>query len=140
MEILSMNIPLNEQRTIAARLVALTLISDGELANREVEALDRHDIAALLGIPRDVLIQAVIDHCQQLLARGGSAEAMRLLDLEQVEHMLDRVTDPSLRALTCQAMLVLSKADGRITQPEQTLLRHALSRWELSLSELGPQR
>ncbi len=134
-----MNIPLNEQRTIAARLVALTLISDGELANREVEALDRHDIAALLGTPRDVLIQAVIDHCQQLLARGGSAEAMRLLDLEQVEHMLDRVTDPSLRALTCQAMLVLSKADGRITQPEQTLLRHALSRWELSLSELGPQ-
>jgi len=135
-----MNIPLNEQRAIAARLVALTLISDGELANREVEALDRHEIAALLGIPRDELIQAVIDHCQQLLARGGSAEATRLLDLEQVEHMLDRVTDTSLRALTCQAMLVLSKADGRISQPEQTLLRHALSRWDLSLDELGPLR
>ncbi|MCK9259087.1 MAG: TerB family tellurite resistance protein [Azoarcus sp.] len=135
-----MKIPLNEQRAIAARLVALTLISDGELANREVEALDRHEIAALLGIPRDELIQAVIDHCQQLLARGGNAEATRVLDLEQVEHMLDRVTDPSLRALTCQAMLVLSKADGRISQPEQTLLRHALSRWDLSLDELGPLR
>ncbi|MBR0567180.1 hypothetical protein J5J83_13740 [Azoarcus sp. L1K30] len=134
-----MNIPLNEQRNVVARLIAFTLISDGELASREVDALDRHEIPALLGIPRDVLIQAVVDHCQQLLARGGPAESVRVLDLEQVEHMLDRVTDPSLRELACQAMLVLSKADGRITLPEQTLLRHALTRWNLSLSALGAQ-
>ena len=132
-----MNIPLAEQRNIASRLVAYTLIADGELAARELDALDRHEIPALLGVPRDQLIQAVIDHCQQLLANGKGTDAIRVLNIEQVERMLDRVSDPALRKLTCQAMLVLSKADGRISQPEQTLLRHALSRWELSISELG---
>lgn len=132
-----MNIPLAEQRNIASRLVAYTLIADGELAARELDALDRHEIPALLGVPRDQLIQAVIDHCQQLLANGKGTDAIRVLNIEQVERMLDRVSDPALRKLTCQAMLVLSKADGRISQPEQTLLRHALSRWELSIGELG---
>lgn len=134
-----MNIPMAEQRNIASRLVAYTLIADGELAARELDALDRHDIPALLGVPRDQLIQAVIDHCQQLLANANGTDAIRVLNIEQVENMLDRVSDPALRKLTCQAMLVLSKADGRISQPEQTLLRHALSRWDLSIGELGQE-
>jgi hypothetical protein len=132
-----MSIPLSAQRQTAATLVALILIADGELANRELAALDRHNIAELIGVPRDVLIQAVIDRCRALLMRGASSEAVRVLDLEQVEQMLDRVTDPALQSLVCRAMLVLSKADGRITAPEQTLLRHALSRWNLSLGELS---
>lgn len=132
-----MSIPLNAQRDIAARLVALILIADGELASRELVALDQHKIAELLGVRRDVLIQAVIDRCRALLAHGGSAEAVRVLDLEQVERMLDQVSDPALQIVLCRAMLVLSKADGRITTPEQTLLRHALSRWNLTLSDLS---
>lgn len=131
-----MSIPLSKQRGIAADLVALILIADGELARRELAALDQHNIAELLGLPRDVLVQAVIDRCRGLLARGDGREAVRVLDLEQVERMLDSVTDPGLRILLGRAMLVLSKADGRISAPEQTLLRHALSRWSLSLAEL----
>lgn len=132
-----MSIPQNVQRDIAARLVALILIADGELASRELAALDQHKIAELLGVRRDVLIQAVIDRCRTVLDSGSSAEALRVLDLDQVEQMLDQVTDPALQILVCRAMLVLSKADGRITAPEQTLLRHALSRWGLALSDLS---
>lgn len=132
-----MSIPLSKQRSVAADLVALILIADGELASRELAALDQHNIADLLGLPRDVLVQAVIDRCRGLLARVDGGEALRVLDLEQVERMLDSVTDPGLRILACRAMLVLSKADGRISMPEQTLLRHALSRWSLSLADLS---
>ncbi|PKO57684.1 MAG: hypothetical protein CVU25_07120 [Betaproteobacteria bacterium HGW-Betaproteobacteria-19] len=132
-----MNIPLSKQRGIVADLVALILIADGELASRELAALDQHNMADLLGLPRDVLVQAVIDRCRGLLARGDGGEAVRVLDLEQVERMLDSVTDPALRIVACRAMLVLSKADGRISAPEQTLLRHALSRWSLSLADLS---
>ncbi|MDO9597400.1 MAG: TerB family tellurite resistance protein [Azoarcus sp.] len=134
-----MSIPLSKQRGIVADLVALILIADGELASRELAALDQHNMADLLGLPRDVLVQAVIDRCRGLLARGDGdgGEAVRVLDLEQVERMLDSVTDPALRIVACRAMLVLSKADGRISTPEQTLLRHALSRWSLSLADLS---
>jgi uncharacterized tellurite resistance protein B-like protein len=128
---------LNVQRRIAAQLVVLTLIADGELANRELAALDRHRIAELLGVPREVLVQAVADHCQGLLARKAGSDALRLLDLEQTERMLDAVTEPALQKLCCQAMLVLAKSDGSISLPEQTLLRHALSRWGLTLDSVA---
>ncbi|MBS0546054.1 MAG: hypothetical protein JSR40_20260 [Proteobacteria bacterium] len=123
----------NDPRQIATQLVVLTLVADGELANREIDAIDRLHIAELLGVPRDALVQAVADHCKGLLAgqeiHGG---AVRVLDLERTEQLLDRITDPALQKLTCRAMLVLAKADGCIALPEQTLLRHALTRWALT--------
>ncbi|QDF95385.1 hypothetical protein CJ010_01865 [Azoarcus sp. DD4] len=128
---------IDAQRLTIARLIALTLIADGELASRELEALDRHHIAELIAVPRDVLIQTVIDHCRSLRREGDAPGTLRVLDLETTERMLDSITDPALRELACRAMLVLSKADGRITLPEQTLLRHALSRWGLSLEAIA---
>lgn len=127
---------LDAQRATAAEVVALTLLADGVLANREIEQLDRLRIAELLDIPRDVLIQAVINHCRRLLERAGERETVRLVDLERFEAMLDRITDPALRLVVCRAMVVLSRADGMISPPEQTLLRTALTRWGLSLEAI----
>ena len=127
---------LDEQRVVAAELVALLLLSDGTLASREIDALDRHGIPELLGIPRDELVQAVITHCRRLLERPERIDPVRLVDLERFELTLDRITDPALRELVCRAMLVLSKADGVISPPEQTLLRNALTRWEIPLERL----
>lgn len=132
-----MNTKPDDSRLTAAQLVVLTLVADGELANREIEAIDRHHIAELLGVPRDTLVQAVADHCEGLLASQATQGAVRVLDLEQTERLLDRVTDPLLQKLTCRAMLVLAKADGHISLAEQTLLRHALTRWNLTLERVA---
>ena len=121
-----------DPRQIATQLVVLTLVADGQLASREIDAIDRLHIAELLGVSRDTLVQAVADHCNGLLAGPETDGAVRVLDLERTERLLDRITDPALRKLTCRAMLVLAKADGRIALPEQTLLRHALTRWALT--------
>ncbi|ATE61772.1 TerB family tellurite resistance protein [Thauera sinica] len=126
-----------DPRLTAARLVVLTLVADGELANREIEAIDRFHIAELLGVPRDTLVQAIADHCGGLLASQATPGAVRVLDLEQTERLLDSITDPALQKLVCRAMLVLAKADGRITLSEQTLLRHALTRWGLTLESVS---
>jgi uncharacterized tellurite resistance protein B-like protein len=122
-----------DARLTAARLIVLTLVADGELANREIDAIDRHHIAELIGVPRDALVQAVAEHCSGLLASTATDGAVRVLDLENTERLLDSITDPALQKLTCRAMLVLAKADGHISLAEQTLLRHALSRWGLTL-------
>ena len=131
-----MSLSLAEQRHIVARLLAYTLIADGVLANREVEALEQHGIAELVGIPAELLIQTIIDHCRDRLARPGG-ETVRVVDIDEVEHLLDLVKDPELRLLTCRAMLVLAKADRTISPPELTLLRHALSRWSLRLEDIS---
>lgn len=128
---------LAEQYATAVRLVVLTLVADGELANREIEAIDRLHIADLMGVERDALIQAVIDHCRGLLDRPPAGRGLRVLDLERTEAMLDSITEPRLQKLTCRAMLVLAKSDGSISLSEQTLLRHALTRWGLTLESLS---
>ncbi|NMG31773.1 hypothetical protein [Aromatoleum evansii] len=116
--------------------MALTLLADGVLASRELEALDRLGIPKLLGVERDTLIQAIIDHCRRLLQRPERVDPVRMLDIERFEMMLDRITDPVLREMVCRAMLVLSKADGVICLPEQTLLRDTLTRWGIPLEKL----
>ena len=132
-----MSTPRTDPRLIAAQLVVLTLVADGELANREIEAIDRHHIAELIGVPRDTLVQAVAEHCKGLLASHATQGAVRVLDLEHTERLLDSITDPALQKLICRAMLVLAKADGRISLSEQTLLRHALTRWGLTLESVS---
>jgi len=134
---MNMNAPRIDPRLTAAQLVVLTLVADGELANREIDAIDRHRIAELLGVPRDALVQAVADHCKGLLANEVTRGAVRVLDLEHTERLLDSITEPALQKLTCRAMLVLAKADGRISLSEQTLLRHALTRWGLTLESVS---
>lgn len=126
-----------DARLTAARLIVLTLVADGELANREIVAIDRHRIAELIGVPRDTLVQAIVDHCKGLLASQATKGAVRVLDLENTERLLDSITDSALQKLTCRAMLVLAKADGSISLSEQTLLRHALTRWGLTLESVS---
>jgi uncharacterized tellurite resistance protein B-like protein len=127
---------LDEQRAVAIELLAQVLLADGTLATRELEALDRHGIVRLLGVPRDTLIEAVIAHCRKVLDRPGPADPLRLVDIERFEMTLDRITDPALQELLCRAVFVLSKADGIISPPEQTLLRNMLTRWEIPLERL----
>jgi hypothetical protein len=127
---------LETQRKVATEIVALTIVADGVLARRELEALDKHGIPSLLGVSRDALIQAMITHCRALLARPAVTDQVRVVEIERFEGLLDCVTDPHLRETVCRAMLVLSKADGVISLPEQTLLRDALTRWDIRLEEI----
>lgn len=132
-----MPVQLDAERAIAARLIVLTLIADGELANREIDALDRHGIAELIGVDRDVLMQTVVELCGDLLAEDAGEDTVRIADVDRIHAMLDAITDPELQKLTCRAMLVLAKADGSIALPEQTLLRQALTHWGLSLDAVA---
>ncbi len=132
-----MPVQLDAERAIAARLIVLTLIADGELANREIDALDRHGIAELIGVDRDVLMQSVAELCGDLLAEDAAEDTVRIADVDRIHAMLDAITDPELQKLTCRAMLVLAKADGSIALPEQTLLRQALTHWGLSLDAVA---
>ena len=125
-----------DARNAIARLIGLTLMADGRLANRELEALDKHDIPALIGLSRDAILQAVIDLSREVLDENRG-ERVHLLDPAHIDALLDAITEPGQRLVTARAMLVLSKADGTISDAEQSLLRRALERWGLSLDVVG---
>jgi tellurite resistance protein len=87
-------------------------------------------------LPRDALLQAVIDLCRDLLDEQ-TGEHIRVTDPAHVDALLDAVGDTEARVLVVRAMLVLSKADGTISAPERTLLRRALTRWDLTLEAVA---
>lgn len=117
------------------RIIALAMLADGRLANAELEALDRHNIPAIAGLSRDALIQIIIGHCRELLEQGDGR--VRLLDPARLAPMLALVDDPAKRLLACRAIVVLSKADGEISRPEQALLRHLMETWQLTLDQVS---
>jgi uncharacterized tellurite resistance protein B-like protein len=130
------SIPDASSRHAMARLIALTLMADGRLANFELAALDAHRIPALVGLPRDAVLQAVADLCRELLEESAG-ERVRITDPAHLDALLDAITDPAQRLLAARAMLVLSKADGTISPPEQQVLGRALGRWDLPLEAVA---
>ena len=118
------------------RIIALAMLADGRLANAELEAPDRHNIPAIAGLSRDAFIQIIIDHCRELLEPGDGGR-VRLLEPARVAPMLALVDDPAKQLLTCRAIVVLSKADGKFSRAEQVLLRHLLETWKLSLDQVS---
>ncbi|MCZ4306286.1 TerB family tellurite resistance protein [Zoogloeaceae bacterium G21618-S1] len=125
----------HDTRNAIARLIGLTLMADGELADGELAALDRHDIPTLIGLNRDALLQAVIDLSGELLDESA-AHRVAVLDPAHIDALLDAVSNPQQRLLVIRAMVVLSKSDGTISDPEQSLLRRALARWHLTLDDV----
>ena len=126
----------NDARNAIARLIGLTLMADGRLANRELEALDTHEIPTLIGLSRDAILQAVIDLSRELLDENRG-ERVHLLDPAHIDALADAISDPDQRLVTARAMLVLSKADGTISEAENSLLRRALARWDLTVDSVA---
>jgi len=119
-----------------ARLVAMAILADGRLDNREVDWIKHNDTAALLGVDRDTLIQVLLDCCRDVI-NEAEQERVFLLEDHRLARLADDLTDPALQKVALSAMLILAKSDGSVTEGEETLLRFLMSRWGLSLEDLA---
>ena len=118
------------------RLLAMAILADGRLDNREVDWLKKHDTAALVGVDRDVLIQVLLDCCRDVITEAEQ-ERVFLLEDHRLARLADDVTDKALQRVAVSAMLIIAKADGSITEGEQTLLRFLMERWGIVLEDLA---
>ncbi len=119
-----------------ARLVAMAILADGRLDNREVDWIKHNDTAALLGVDRDTLIQVLLDCCRDVI-NEAEQERVFLLEDHRLARLADDLTDPALQKVALSAMLILAKSDGSVTEGEETLLRFLMSRWGLALEDLA---
>ena len=127
--------PTNSPEALA-RLVAMAILADGRLDNREVDWIKHNDTAALLGVDRDTLIQVLLDCCRDVI-NEAEQERVFLLEDHRLARLADDLTDPALQKVALSAMLILAKSDGSVTEGEETLLRFLMSRWGLSLEDLA---
>ncbi|RMC96372.1 TerB family tellurite resistance protein [Aquitalea palustris] len=130
--------PNNSPQAIA-RLLAMFMITDGNMDPRELDLLENVNVYDLIGLPRKQFAQVLADYCDDISDEAEQDGTIHLLDTDRIEFMLGEVTDRNKRILTCVLAMDISKSDGTISDPEIVLLRHMMKEWNISLEDLERQ-
>ena len=122
----------------AARIVALTLLADGHLSRTELDALQREDAAAALGLEVPALHDLLQDVTHDLLATGaGPWEGVGVLDEAIVAAVLAEVDDPALRRQVLALCLALAQSDRHLSEGEQAVLSAIARYWALEAATVA---
>jgi hypothetical protein len=119
-----------------ARVLAMVMLADARLDDRELQALERLDLLRLIDLTREQFSQVVKDYCDDLLAAGDAGGKINLMDKARIDAIVDAVQDGRKRTDAASMALILMKADQQFHDAELALLRYTLGRWGLSLDEL----
>ncbi len=125
----------------AARIVALTLLADGNLCKSELETLTRLGAHAQLGLSAADLHEVVHNLCQDLLAAGdmswgGSSQ----IDSRTLAELMTEVQDPALQLKVLKLCVAVVETDDHVAEGESAVLTAALTHWGLPQVWLADQR
>ena len=112
----------------AGRLLALTMVADGNLAESELSALHGSRILPHVELDQATFQQLLHELCEDLLTcavRGGQVQ----LDPALIDSLLREIDDPDLRRHLMRAMWNIADADGWLADGEAVLLARAGVIW-----------
>jgi len=118
------------------RIVSMFVIVDGELADAEIDTIERLGLLDTLGVNRERFALIFDSYCDDLIDHAGTSRYVGLADADWVDAVLAPVTDPERRRFVAAALLKLAHSDGRFADAELVVLRRLLKRWRLDLEEL----
>ncbi len=123
--------PVNSPQA-AARIVALTVIADGDIGEAEIEWLDRLSVHEQLGLARHELHTLLDTFCEDLLSSGqlNWADACAL-DECTLADLMGEIQDPSLRLKLLRWCVELAESDAHVAQGESIVLVAAVEHWGL---------
>lgn len=111
----------------AGRILALTMIVDGNLAGVELAAMDRSKILAHIDLDHAAFQCLLQDLCHDLLT--STSHGMVRLDNALIDSLLDEIAHPDLRRSLLRAMWSIADADGWLADAEAVLLTRASNAW-----------
>lgn len=112
----------------AARILALAMIVDGDLAPAELRTLARTGVLEEIDIDFDTFQDLMGELCEDMLIDAAGRRDVEL-EPEALDRMLGEVRDPALRRRLLAAMSRIADADGVLADAEATLLAHAAAAW-----------
>ncbi|MCY7314215.1 MAG: TerB family tellurite resistance protein [Rubrivivax sp.] len=130
--------PLNSPQA-AARILALTLLSDGHVSQHELDLLDRQGAADALGIGRDELRGVIHTFCEDLLVSAPVcwADACQV-DPQTMAWLFAEVTDPALRRSLLRLCVALAESDDHVADGESVVLNAIVEHWGLQAELMQP--
>ena len=127
----------------AARIIALTIIADGDVDKAELAVLDELAVHKQLGLEREALHDVIDAFCEDLLSSKQLAWADSCpVDEYKLSELMGDIDSPDLRRKVLNLCVKLAEADGRIAQGESIVLLAAVEHWGLNrkmlrVSEVG---
>jgi hypothetical protein len=119
------------------RVIAMFIVSDGEVADDELDICERLGVLTAVGGDRETFAGVFDAYCDDLIAHAGTRRLVALADTDWVQAVLAPVTDPESRRLLGQTLLVVARSDGWFADAELKVVRQMLDHWGLSLDDLG---
>jgi uncharacterized tellurite resistance protein B-like protein len=116
----------------AARIIALTVVADGDIGEAEIEWLDRLAVHEQLGLARHELHAQLDIFCEDLL----SSDQLKWADACPVDErtladLMGEIQDPALRLKLLRLCVELAEVDARVDDGESIVLVAAVEHWGL---------
>ncbi|MES3020457.1 MAG: TerB family tellurite resistance protein [Pseudomonadota bacterium] len=116
----------------AGRILALMMVSDGNVAQSELAAMDRSGILKYVELEDDAFHQLLQDLCQDLLM--SAAHGFIQIDNGIIDQLLQEIAHPDIRRQLLHAMWKIADADGWLADGEAILLSRASALWGAEMS------
>lgn len=123
----------------AARIVALTVLADGDIGGVEIEWLDRLSVHEKLGLARHELHEILDTFCEDLL----SSDQLKCADVCPVDErtladLMGEIQDPALRLKLLRLCVELAEVDENVAEGESIVLTAAVEHWGLHYEMVRP--
>lgn len=116
----------------AARIVAVTLICDGQIKPIELTALERMGACFRLGVSPAQLHEVVHELCADLLDTAAAAGRNDCtISTTTLASLLANVDDPALRRTVFELCAGVARADRMMHEGELIVLIEAINRWRI---------
>ena len=130
--------PVNSPQA-AARIVALTVVADGDIGDAEIAWLDRLVVHEQLGLTRPELHAVLDTFCEDLL----SSDQLKWADACPVDErtladLMGEIQDPALRLKLLRLCVELAEVDARVDEGESMVLVAAVEHWGLHREMFRP--
>ena len=123
--------PVNSPQA-AARIVALTVVADGDIGEAEIECLERLAVHEQLGLARQELHALMDTFCEDLLSSGQLKWAdVCPVDDRTLAQLMGEIQDPALRLKVLRLCVELAEVDARVDEGESSVLIAAVEHWGL---------
>jgi hypothetical protein len=115
-----------------SRVVAMMIVTDAHIDDREIAVLDRADAYQSLGISRENFMRVARDYCGDLVAEAHELGETLLIDPDRVDNVIDCIDLADHRVVVARLLLIVMAADHKQEHGELALLDHIFDRWHLT--------
>ncbi len=114
----------------AARIVALVLVSDGNVCRSEIDALAQLDIEQALGLAPGAFAGVIRDLCEDLLMGAhGNRSLTAHLDDSMLTSFMGFIGEQGLREKVLSLAGAAARADHHLAEAEARVMQIAWRRW-----------